>query len=183
MDGTNVVQRAKSDAAVLLTHPTARDTDGEALPVLSVREVGAGRTMALTVDASWRWSLSEAAEGRGNQAYLRFWKNAIRWLMKDSTTARVTVDTPRENYAVGEDVRVVVRARDPGFAAMPDANVVVTIDNEGRKARAIGRHESRRRGRDQRSSRAIGDPSCRRRGEAKGSCRGHRIDRLRRDYP
>ena len=47
--------------------------------------------MALTVDTSWRWSLSEAAEGRGNQAYLRFWKNALRWLMKDNTVSRVTV--------------------------------------------------------------------------------------------
>jgi len=138
MDGTNVVQRAKSDAAVLLTHPDARDADGGPLPILSVREVGKGRSLALTVDASWRWSLSEAAEGRGNQAYLRFWKNAIRWLMKDSTTARVTVDTPRENYAVGEDVRVVVRARDPGFAAMPGASVEVAIDNEGRTSRLEG---------------------------------------------
>ncbi len=138
MDGTNVVQRAKPDATVLLDHPTARDASGQPLPVLSVREVGAGRSLALTVDASWRWSLSEAAEGRGNQAYLRFWKNAIRWLMKDSTTARVTVDTPRENYAVGEDVRVVVRARDPGFAAMPDAQVEMTLDNEGRTSTLRG---------------------------------------------
>ncbi|MEN0066381.1 MAG: glutamine amidotransferase [Myxococcota bacterium] len=138
LDGTNVVQRAKSDAAVLLTHPTARDTDGQPLPVLAVREVGKGRSMALTVDASWRWSLSEAAEGRGNQTYLRFWKNAIRWLMKDSTTARVTVDTPRENYAVGEDVRIVVRARDPGFAPMPNAEVALTINNEGKSSEFQG---------------------------------------------
>ena len=139
MDGTNVVRRAKPDATVLLTHPTARDADGSALPVLAVQEVGKGRTMALTVDASWRWSLSEAAEGRGNQAYLRFWKNAIRWLMKDSTTARVTVDTPRENYAVGEEVRVVVRARDPGFAPLPGAEVAVGVDNEGRQSSLEGR--------------------------------------------
>ncbi|MEO0603687.1 MAG: glutamine amidotransferase, partial [Myxococcota bacterium] len=138
MDGTNVVERAKPDATVLLTHPTARTPEGAPLPVLSVREVGSGRSMALTVDASWRWSLSEAAEGRGNQAYLRFWKNAIRWLMKDTTTARVTVDTPRENYAVGEDVRVVVRARDPGFAPMPGAEVQVIIDNEGRTSTLTG---------------------------------------------
>ncbi|MBX2804006.1 MAG: glutamine amidotransferase [Myxococcales bacterium] len=139
MDGTNVVASARPDAAVLLTHPTASDKAGNPLPVLTVQEVGQGRSMALTVDASWRWSLSEAAEGRGNQAYLRFWKNAIRWLMKDSTTARVTVDTPRENYAVGEDVRVVVRARDPGFAPLPGANVEVALDNEGRTSQLKGR--------------------------------------------
>jgi uncharacterized membrane protein len=139
LDGTNVVMRAKPDAAVLLAHPTRMDADGKPLPILSVREVGAGRTMALTVDSSWRWSLSEAAVGRGNQVYLRFWKNALRWLMKDSTVARVTVETPRENYAVGEEVRIVVRARDPGFAPLPGAKVAAEVDNEGRTSKLEGR--------------------------------------------
>jgi uncharacterized membrane protein len=139
LDGTNVPLGLRDDATMLLSHPSRTAADGKPLPVLSVREVGEGRTMALTVDASWRWSLSEAAEGRGNQAYLRFWKNALRWLMKDSTTARVTVDTPRENYAVGEQVRLVVGARDAGFAALPAADVVVTVDNEGRETVHEGR--------------------------------------------
>ncbi len=138
MDGTNVVTGAKPDAAVLLTHPTQTTVNGEPLPILSVREVGAGRTMALTVDSSWRWSLSEAAQGRGNQAYLRFWKNAIRWLMKDTTVARVTVDTPRENYAVGDDVRIITRVRDPGFAPMERATVKAEIDAAGHTMRLKG---------------------------------------------
>jgi hypothetical protein len=123
MDGTNLTLGAHEDAAVLLAHPTAVGPDGAPLPILAVREVGKGRTMALTVDASWRWSFSEAAEGRGNQAYLRFWKNAFRWLMDDPTAARVTVDTPRENYGIGDAVRLVVRARDPGFAPLEGAKV------------------------------------------------------------
>lgn len=139
LDGTNVPLRARPDAAVLLQHPTLTDADGQPLPVLSVREVGRGRSMALTVDTSWRWSLSEAAVGRGNQAYLRFWKNALRWLMRDGAVSRVTVETPRENYAVGEEVRIVVRARDPGFAPMPGATVSAEVDNEGRTFTLSGR--------------------------------------------
>lgn len=131
MDGTNRVLRARDDAAVLLTHPTLKDADGAGLPILSVREVGKGRTMALTVDSSWRWSMSEAAEGRGNQAYLRFWKNSLRWLMRDPTVSRVTVDTARENYGLGDEIRLVVRARDPGFAPLPGAVVKATIDRGG----------------------------------------------------
>jgi len=138
LDGTNVVSGATRDAAVLLTHPTRQTDGGDPLPILSVREVGAGRSMALTVDSSWRWSLSEAAQGRGNQAYLRFWKNAIRWLMKDSTVARVTVDTPRENYAVGDDVRIVTRVRDPGFAPMGGAAVSAVIEAVGQKVTLTG---------------------------------------------
>jgi uncharacterized membrane protein len=127
LDGTNQVVGPAAGATVLLEHPSLTGADGKPLPVLAVQEVGAGRAMTLTADSSWRWSLSEAAQGRGNQAYLRFWKNAFRWLMRDSTTARVTVDTPRENYAVGDDVRIVVRARDTGFGAQSGAAVEAEV--------------------------------------------------------
>lgn len=127
LDGTNLGVAARPDATVLLQHPTQKGTDGRPLPVLSVREVGRGRTMALTADTSWRWSLSEAAEGRGNQAYLRFWKGAMRWLVKDPTTARVTVDTRRENYGLGDEVRVVVQARDADFSPLVAGEVTVTF--------------------------------------------------------
>ncbi|TNE89222.1 MAG: hypothetical protein EP330_12345 [Deltaproteobacteria bacterium] len=129
LDGTNIVGGPAKDAAVLLSHPKL---DGGDMPVLAVREVGEGRTMALTVDSSWRWSFSEAAEGRGNQAYLRFWKNAIRWLIADPSTARVTVETGRENYAAGDAVRVVVRARDEGFAPMAGAEVKLEVTGPGK---------------------------------------------------
>ncbi len=133
LDGTNVVQRPSPGATVLLEHPSLTGADGKKLPILAVSEAGKGRAMALTVDTSWRWSLSEAAEGRGNQAYLRFWKNAFRWLVKDPSTSRVTVDTPKENYAVGDDVRIIVRARDPGFAALARAKVEVTVEGPAGK--------------------------------------------------
>lgn len=138
LDGTNVVQGASDGATVLLTHPQLRGRDGSPLPILAVSEAGQGRAMALTVDTSWRWSLSEAAEGRGNQAYLRFWKNAFRWLVKDPSTSRVTVDTPRENYAIDDEVRVVVRARDTGFAPLARAKVEVVVDGPNGKVELEG---------------------------------------------
>lgn len=127
LDGVNRVRGANVSSTTLLEHPVLTSSDGERLPVLAVREFGNGRTMAFTADSSWRWSLSEAAEGRGNQAYLRFWKNAMRWLIKDPSMQRVRVDTPKENYAVGDTVRVVVKALDPGFSALPDAEVEVEL--------------------------------------------------------
>lgn len=130
LDGTNRVLAAKGDAAVLLEHPTLM-VGSRGMPVLAVREVGKGRTMSLTVDSSWRWSLSEAAVGRGNQAYLRFWKGAIRWLIGEPTTRRVNVESQRENYAVGDDVRLVVTARDAAFAPLPGALARVVVDVDG----------------------------------------------------
>lgn len=127
LDGTNTGIVARPDAAVLLQHPSVRTSTGAPLPVLSVREVGEGRTMAMSVDTSWRWSLSEAAEGRGNQAYLRFWKAAMRWLVADPTTARLTVDTTRENYGLDDEVKIVVSARDADFAPLVGGQVEVVV--------------------------------------------------------
>lgn len=125
-DGLNLSLGATDDAATLLVHPS-RTARGKPMPVLAVREAKKGRAMALAIDSSWRWSFSEAAAGRGNQAYLRFWKNAFRWLVGDPTMDRVTVETPRENYGLGDQVRIVVSAKDAGFSALPGARVHGTL--------------------------------------------------------
>ncbi|MDP6931504.1 MAG: glutamine amidotransferase, partial [Myxococcota bacterium] len=122
MDGLNLTGSAMPGASVLLTHPLLRVGD-EPRPVLAVREVEKGRTMALTVDSSWRWSFSEAGTGRGNQAYLRFWKNAMRWLVADPDDRRVVVQPSRENVLLGERVRLVVKVRDADFEPVEGARV------------------------------------------------------------
>jgi uncharacterized membrane protein len=127
MDGMNLSLGPAHDAAVLLEHPSLRLADGQAAPVLAVREVGAGRTMALTVDSSWRWAFSEAANGRGNQAYLRFWKGAVRWLVADPEDRRVVVAPSRENVVLGDEVRVVVRVRDEAYGPVAGAAVQVSV--------------------------------------------------------
>ncbi|MEL6341857.1 MAG: glutamine amidotransferase [Myxococcota bacterium] len=115
MDGFNFTGGLVPGSAVLLEHPTAREASGERVPILAVREVEEGRVMSLAVDASWRWSFSEAAEGRGNQVYLRFWKNALRWLVADPEDRRVVVVPSRENVLMGSEVRLTVKVRDAGY--------------------------------------------------------------------
>ena len=127
LDGVHRGIRPAPGATVLLRHPSVTGTDGQPAPVLAVREAGRGRTLALTVDTSWRWSLSEAAEGRGNQAYLRFWKAAMRWLVKDPTAQRVSIEPERENVALGEPARLVVRVRDAAFSPVEGAEAAVDV--------------------------------------------------------
>jgi uncharacterized membrane protein len=122
MDGLNLSLGPAEGAAVLLEHPTMK-VGGQPLPVLTVGEVGEGRSAALMVDASWRWSFSEVAQGKGNQAYLRFWKNALRWLVADPEDRRVVVSPSRENALVGEELRVTIKVRDAAYGPKPDAQV------------------------------------------------------------
>ncbi len=127
LDGLNLNTGLAPGSAALLTHPDLRTPTGGSLPVLAVREAGRGRTMALMGDSSWRWVMAEAARGHGNQAYLRFWKNAIRWLVRDPAGEPVQVEAGRENALPGETLRLVARVRDVGFDPVADARVSLTI--------------------------------------------------------
>ncbi len=127
LDGVNLVVSKSPGAAVLLEHPTLKGADGAPMPILAVSDVGKGRSMALMADASWRWSFSEAGSGRGNQAYLRFWKGAMRWLIGDAADAPVTVETVRENYAPGEQAAAMVRVRDVAYAGVAGVTVSVRV--------------------------------------------------------
>ena len=126
MDGTNRTLGLAKESAALLVHPGLTENQ-DPLPILAVREVGEGRTLALTVDSSWRWSFSEAAEGRGNQAYLRFWKNAMRWLVADPDDRRVVITPSRENVLLGDGVRLTVKVRDAGYGPVEGARITGAV--------------------------------------------------------
>ena len=123
LDGLNLSVGLAPGSAALLQHPSLKTQDGDPMPVVAVREVGKGRSMALMGDSSWRWVMSEAAAGNGNQAYLRFWKNSMRWLMQDRDGQRVRVEASRDNLGVGEPVRLITRVRDVGFEAMEGVKI------------------------------------------------------------
>ena len=126
LDGMNRNRGLVDGAATLLEHPSVT-TNGEPMPVLSVREVGEGRTMALMTDASWRWSFSEAGTGRGNQSYLRFWKGALRWLVADPDDRRMVAQPSAENVLLGESMRIKTVVRDAGFNPVVGARITGVV--------------------------------------------------------
>jgi hypothetical protein len=131
LDGVHLSTGMAPGAAVLLAHPGRTLPDESPLPVVAVRTVGEGRSLALLGDSSWRWAFAEAGRGHGNQAYLRFWKQAMRWLVGDPDAQRVVVETSRENYGVGDEVRIAVRVRDVGFEALAGVPVHVRMEEPG----------------------------------------------------
>jgi uncharacterized membrane protein len=126
IDGMNLNQGLAPGSAALLVHPTQK-AGKRPMPVLAVREVGAGRSMAFMGDSTWRWVMAEAGLGHGNQAYLRFWKNAMRWLVKDPVGQPVQVNSGRENYLMGEEVNLRVQVRDVGFEPVEGATISAVL--------------------------------------------------------
>jgi len=127
MDGYNKNLGLSKGSAALLYHPTAKTPRGQKMPVLAVREVGKGRVMSISMDSSWRWSFTEAVEGSGNQAYLRFWKNTLRWLVADPEDRRVVINPSRENARIGEEIQISLKARDSGYGPVEGAELTGEI--------------------------------------------------------
>jgi len=126
LEGLNLVQGLQPGAEVLLAHPTRRLSTGKAHPVLAVREVGKGRSMALLTDSSWLWSLPHVGNGGRGDAHRKVFANALRWLIRDPELSRVTAKPTKARYDVGEPVVIDIRTFSSTYA--PQGKMPVSVD-------------------------------------------------------
>jgi hypothetical protein len=128
-----------SGASVLLEAPSVT-VQGRPAPLVAVREVGAGRTLAVATDASWRWGFAAAESGAGNRAYLRFWNAALRWLVRDPSLAPLQVEPDAPSAEPGSPVGLTVSARGPDWG--PAAGKKVSAELIGEDGRSVARGEA-----------------------------------------
>jgi uncharacterized membrane protein len=115
LSGVNLVAGPAPGAAVLAVHPFLK-ARGKPMPVLATREVGKGRTMALTTDSSWYWAFRSVGAGGGRLAYDRFWRNTVRWLIKDPELKYLRIILQKNEVSLGTAVRAVIRAYNPDYS-------------------------------------------------------------------
>ncbi len=128
---------AGSGAAVLLEAPGVQ-IQGAPAPLVAVREVGAGRTLAVTTDASWRWGFVAAEGGQGNRSYLKFWNAALRWLVRDPGLAPLQVEPDAPAVEPGQPVGLAVSARGPDWGPAAGKRVSAELVSEDGKSVARG---------------------------------------------
>jgi uncharacterized membrane protein len=143
LEGINAVARARAGAQVLLAHPSVKDADGRAHPVMAVAEFGKGRSLALLADSTWRWGFgaAEGAAGRtptsapvlGDRgtAYGRFFEQAIRWLVRDPSLRLLRVETSESEYGREQPVRVELKALGPDYRPAPHTEIQVVVGRIG----------------------------------------------------
>jgi len=104
--GSSLVEGVKPGADVLAVNPNAGGEDAP-VPVAVVQRYGAGHTVVLAVDTTWRWSRFTRILGRSDALFARFWSQTVRWLAgRDQRSAAVplTVTTDRPWYELGDTV-------------------------------------------------------------------------------
>ncbi|HNK44737.1 MAG TPA: hypothetical protein PKL17_08140 [Pseudomonadota bacterium] len=136
LDGLNLVQKARQQATVLLSHPRLKDQDGNPMPVLSVAELGKGRTLALQADSTWKWAFAPPQTGKAaakaegdtrSTTYQRFFDQAIRWLIRDPSLRLLRVEVAETELRRGQPVRVEVRALGPDYQPVGKVEVSLSL--------------------------------------------------------
>ncbi len=86
MSGTNILGPAREGALVLWEHPELTDvgaTDPGPMPVLSLFEVGDGRSIAISLDSTHQLRFGEIGAKIGGRGYSDLWEGLLGWLMRD----------------------------------------------------------------------------------------------------
>ncbi len=122
LKGYNRVKGLKRGAVALSVHP-------ELAPVLAVQEAGKGRVMAFLTDDSWRWNFLSIAGGGSNRNYIKFWRNAVRWLIKDPELNLVRITTDKKEYLPEEEVHIKGEVLGKDYKPLKGARVDLTIVN------------------------------------------------------
>lgn len=127
LDGMNRTGDLTPGAVALLIHPKLRTPGGRPAPVVAAGSMGKGRSLAIATDSTWYWHFPPVEGGGTNEAYLAFWREAIRWLTRDPALKQLNVSTDRARYRTGEETRISVSVLDPGYKPVKDAEVRVMV--------------------------------------------------------
>jgi hypothetical protein len=121
LKGYNRIKALKRGAVALCTHAESE------VPLLAVQEAGKGRVMALLTDDSWRWNFLSMAGGGSNRNYIRFWRNAVRWLIKDPELALVRLTTDKKEYLPEEEVYIKAESLGKDYKPCAGAKMELTL--------------------------------------------------------
>lgn len=124
MPGSNIVLGPSEGATVLASHPSRRTDEGP-MPVLAIRDVGEGRSMALTVDGSWKWSFEALRTSADADPYASFYNAAIRWLIRDPELRLVRVELDQEEVPPGQPLSGTLQVFQPDYAPAEGATGIL----------------------------------------------------------
>lgn len=110
----------KPGAVVLAS---AVDGGGAEKPALVVQNYGRGRSAAMLIGDLWRWRLKMEPS---NQDLEKTWRQLIRWLTAD-VPGRATATSEPVAEELTQAVRIAVRARDPDYRPLDNAQVSIVI--------------------------------------------------------
>ena len=112
---------------MLVRQADERSGGGKEPPLFVTHFYGPGRTMFCATDETWRW------RAVAPKAYDRFWIQALRYLIEGRLLGgarRVELTVDKNEYALGEPVRIRAKAKDRGLKALEAPSVTVVARSQ-----------------------------------------------------
>ncbi len=125
LDGCNVTTQLKPDATSLAIYPVHENPS-----LIAVRDIGLGRCMVIATDSLWRWNFLSVGKGGSNRYYIKFWQNAIKWLIKDPTLNPIRIGVNKETFLPHEEVQIKIEALGRNYQPLEDVQLDIDIVNE-----------------------------------------------------
>ncbi|MCP4377582.1 MAG: VWA domain-containing protein [bacterium] len=128
------VFKVKPGARILAesSNPMNRMANGKPLPLLVTQTVGAGRSLYVGMDATWRWRYVH-----DGYYHRRFWARSLRYLAS-MRTRRIVISTGGSQFSAGENITIEVTAFDKEYKPLTAEKFVVEmIDTATGKSKVI----------------------------------------------
>ncbi len=126
------IQAKPGVGEVYAQHPSVTAPDGRKAPLLVLGRFGAGRTLFSAIDDSWRWRFYT-----GEAVFDTYWIQQFRYLARSKKLGqrKLTFQTFRPSYELGEQVRLSLKVLDPQLLTQLPDQIPVEIDgNDGKAA-------------------------------------------------
>jgi hypothetical protein len=128
---------AKPTAQVLLAHgdPTLRGPAG-GRPLLVAGRFGAGQTVYLGLEGTWRWRTA----GKQAEFFDKFWLQAVRYLVEGRTNEgrrRGIIQPDRDRYEIGEQIVLKARLLDEAYEPLSAPSVEAALTQSGQPDETI----------------------------------------------
>jgi hypothetical protein len=119
--------RSQPAAFVLAEHPAATGADGP-VPLAAYQFVGAGKSMFLGVDDTWRWRI-----GVADRYFGRFWVQTLRFMARSRLNRDRPAELATDRSTYQSDQPVLIRARFLSAGLAPrSGEVAVEVERSGR---------------------------------------------------
>lgn len=125
----------RSGVRVLAEHPGKSGNNGRPLPLITLQFIGSGKVVFHATDETHRWRFRA-----GDLYFARYWVQTIRYLSRSkllgkSRSAELLAD--RDEYRLGDTVRLRARFFDDRLAPPQDDGVTVMLEHEGSQRKSI----------------------------------------------
>ncbi len=94
------------------------------LPLLMTAEPGRGRVLVLATGSTWRLGFAaDLPMVDGARPYDILWLGVIRWLLRDASSERLTLETDRASYGTRDPITLRATALSASYAPEPEVGI------------------------------------------------------------